>query len=63
LKQLKFGQCAEDRGVGAIARALEHEREAGVSVCGRLAYVVMAAEEFQRLFPMDIGIHDAVYRG
>jgi hypothetical protein len=36
-------------GVGAITRALEHGREAGVSVRGRLVYVVMAADEFQRL--------------
>ncbi|NDC36149.1 MAG: type II toxin-antitoxin system Phd/YefM family antitoxin [Synechococcaceae bacterium WB9_2_112] len=41
-------------GVGAITRALEHEREAGVSVRGRLAYVVMAAEEFQRLRDLEL---------
>jgi hypothetical protein len=36
-------------GVGAIARALEQEREVGVSVRGDLRYVVMPAEEYQRL--------------
>jgi hypothetical protein len=41
-------------GVGAITRALEHGREAGVSVRGRLAYVVMAAEEFQRLRDLEL---------
>jgi hypothetical protein len=41
--QLKTG------GVGAIASALEQEREVGVSVRGDLRYVVMKAEEYQRL--------------
>jgi len=41
-------------GVGAITRALEHGRVAGVSVRGRLAYVVMAAEEFQRLRDLEL---------
>ena len=31
-------------GVGAIARALEQEREVGVSVRGDLCFVVMPAE-------------------
>ncbi|MFM8259619.1 MAG: hypothetical protein ACKN83_07315 [Vulcanococcus sp.] len=41
-------------GVGAIARALEQHREAGVSVRGRLRYVVMEAEEFQRLRDLEL---------
>lgn len=36
-------------GIGAIARALEQEREVGVSVRGDLRYVVMPVEEYQRL--------------
>ena len=41
-------------GVGAITRALEHEREAGVSVRGRLRNVGMEAEEFQRLRDLEL---------
>jgi len=36
-------------GIGAIASALEQEREVGVSVRGDLRYVVMPVEEYQRL--------------
>jgi len=41
-------------GVSAITRALEHEREAGVTVRGRLRYVVLEAEEFQRLRDLEL---------
>jgi PHD/YefM family antitoxin component YafN of YafNO toxin-antitoxin module len=41
-------------GVSAITRALEHEREAGVTVRGHLRYVVLEAEEFQRLRDLDL---------
>jgi len=41
-------------GVGAISRALEHDREAGVSVRGHLRYVVMEAQEFQRLRDLEL---------
>ncbi len=36
-------------GIGVISRALEHEREVGLSVRGELRYVVMAADVYQRL--------------
>ncbi len=36
-------------GIGAIARALEHEREVGLSVRGELRFVVMEVADFQRL--------------
>lgn len=36
-------------GIGVISRALEHEREVGLSVRGELRYVVMAANVYQRL--------------
>lgn len=41
-------------GVGAISRALEHDREAGVSVRGHLRYVVVEAQEFQRLRDLEL---------
>jgi uncharacterized membrane protein len=36
-------------GIGAISRALEHEREVGLSVRGELRFVVMEADSHQRL--------------
>jgi hypothetical protein len=36
-------------GIGAISRALEHEREVGLSVRGELRFVVMEADSYQRL--------------
>jgi hypothetical protein len=36
-------------GIGAIAKALEQDREVGVSVRGHLRYVVLEAAEYQRL--------------
>jgi hypothetical protein len=36
-------------GIGAISRALEHEREVGLSVRGELRFVVMEADTYQRL--------------
>jgi hypothetical protein len=36
-------------GIGAISRALEHEREVGLSVRGELRFVVMEADAYQRL--------------
>ena len=33
-------------GIGAIARALEHEREVGLSVRGELRFVVMEADAY-----------------
>ena len=41
-------------GVGAISRALEHDSEAGVSVRGQLRYVVVEAQEFQRLRDLEL---------
>jgi hypothetical protein len=36
-------------GIGVISRALEHEREVGLSGRGELRYVVMEADANQRL--------------
>lgn len=36
-------------GIGALSRALEHEREEGLSVRGELRDVVMEADAYQRL--------------
>ncbi len=36
-------------GIGATSRALEHEREVGLSVRGELRFVVMVADSYQRL--------------
>lgn len=36
-------------GIGAISRALEHEREVGLSVRGELRFVVMEVDAYQRL--------------
>ncbi|MCP9810154.1 hypothetical protein KBY58_12000 [Cyanobium sp. HWJ4-Hawea] len=41
-------------GLAAISRALQNEREAGVSVRGHLRYVVMEAVEFQRLRDLEL---------
>lgn len=37
------------RGIGAISKALEQEREVGLSVRGELRYVVMDVAQFQHL--------------
>jgi hypothetical protein len=48
-------------GIGAISRALEHEREVGLSVRGELRYVVMEADAYQRLreCELDIALQEA----
>jgi len=48
-------------GIGAISRALEHEREVGLSVRGELRYVVMEADTYQRLreCELDIALQEA----
>ncbi len=43
-------------GIGAISRALEHEREVGLSVRGELRYVVMEADAYQRLRECELEI-------
>ncbi|MFW6730471.1 MAG: hypothetical protein ACODUE_01835 [Synechococcus sp.] len=43
-------------GIGAISRALEHEREVGLSVQGELLYVVMEADVYQRLRECELEI-------
>lgn len=43
-------------GIGAISRALEHEREVGLSVRGELRYVVMGADAYQRLRECELEI-------
>jgi len=43
-------------GIGAITRALEHEREVGLSVRGELRFVVMAADAYQRLRDCELEI-------
>ena len=43
-------------GIGAISRALEQEREVGLSVRGELRYVVMEANAYQRLRECELGI-------
>ena len=43
-------------GIGAISRALEHEREVGLSVRGELRYVVMDAVAYQRLRECELEI-------
>ena len=43
-------------GIGAIARALEHEREVGLSVRGELRFVVMEADAYQRLRDCELEI-------
>jgi hypothetical protein len=48
-------------GIGVISRALEHEREVGLSVRGELRYVVMEADAYQRLreCELDIALQEA----
>lgn len=48
-------------GIGAISRALEDEREVGLSVRGELRYVVMEADAYQRLrdCELDIALQEA----
>lgn len=48
-------------GIGAISRALKHEREVGLSVRGELRYVVMEADTYQRLrdCELDIALQEA----
>lgn len=48
-------------GIGVISRALEHEREVGLSVRGELRYVVMEADVYQRLreCERDIALQEA----
>ncbi len=48
-------------GIGVISRALEHEREVGLSVRGELRYVVMEADVYQRLreCELDIALQEA----
>ncbi len=48
-------------GIGAISRALENEREVGLSVRGELRYVVMEADAYQRLreCELDIALQEA----
>jgi hypothetical protein len=43
-------------GIGAISRALEHEREVGLSVRGELRFVVMEADAYQRLRECELEI-------
>ncbi|MEB3263534.1 MAG: hypothetical protein VKJ66_04090 [Synechococcus sp.] len=43
-------------GIGAISRALEHEREVGLSVRGELRFVVMEAGAYQRLRECELEI-------
>lgn len=43
-------------GIGAISRALENEREVGLSVRGELRYVVMEADAYQRLRECELEI-------
>jgi hypothetical protein len=43
-------------GIGAISRALEHEREVGLSVRGELRYVVMETDAYQRLRECELEI-------
>lgn len=43
-------------GIGAISRALEREREVGLSVRGELRYVVMEADAYQRLRECELEI-------
>jgi hypothetical protein len=43
-------------GIGAISRALEHEREVGLSVRGELRFVVMEADSYQRLRECELEI-------
>lgn len=48
-------------GIGAISRALEHDREVGLSVRGELRFVVMEAGAYQRLreCELDIALQEA----
>jgi hypothetical protein len=43
-------------GIGAISRALEHEREVGLGVRGELRFVVMEADAYQRLRECELEI-------
>ncbi len=43
-------------GNGAISRALEHEREVGLSVRGELRFVVMEADAYQRLRECELAV-------
>jgi hypothetical protein len=43
-------------GIGAISRALQNEREVGLSVRGELRYVVMEADAYQRLRDCELEI-------
>lgn len=43
-------------GIGVISRALEHEREVGLSVRGELRFVVMEADAYQRLRECELEI-------
>lgn len=43
-------------GIGAIACALDHEPEVGLSVRGQLRYVVMPADAYQRLRDCELEI-------
>jgi len=43
-------------GIGAISRALEHEREVVLSVRGELRFVVMQADAYQRLRECELEI-------
>jgi hypothetical protein len=43
-------------GIGPITRALEHEREVGLSVRGELRFVVMEADAYQRLRDCELEI-------
>jgi hypothetical protein len=43
-------------GICAISRALEHEREVGLSVRGELRFVVMEADAYQRLRECELAI-------
>ena len=43
-------------GIGAISRALEHEREVGLGVRGELRFVVMEADSYQRLRECELEI-------
>ena len=50
------GKHLQQHGIGAISRALEHEREVGLSVRGELRYVVMEADAYQRLRECELEI-------
>jgi hypothetical protein len=43
-------------GIGAISRALKHEREVGLSVRGELRFVVMEVDAYQRLRECELAV-------